>query len=94
MAARTNSPATTFSSTKRQVQTSFVITSDSILEVTVELVGNPANSNEWPLQSRIRKEGQLIFSYSNKQQQKIDLVGWLLRPWVQIQMPDGGLCSP
>ena len=46
--------------------------------------------NEWPLEAKIRKEGQLIFSYSNKQKQTVDLVGWLLRPWVQIQMPNGG----
>jgi hypothetical protein len=53
-------------------------------------LGNPTNLNEWPLEAKIRKEGQLIFSYSNKQKQTVDLVGWLLRPWVQIQMPNGG----
>jgi ribosomal protein L24E len=40
------------------------------------------------MEEKVRKDGQIIISYSNGCQQTIDLVGWLYRPWVQIQMPN------
>jgi hypothetical protein len=40
------------------------------------------------MEEKVRKDGQIIISYSNGSQQVIDLVGWLYRPWVQIQMPN------
>ena len=90
---QTNSPATLFTSTNKQIQTSFAITYGSILEAKVELCGNPNNTTLWPMEEKIRKEGQLVLSYSNGEKQVIELVGWLYRPWVQIQMPNNQLHS-
>jgi hypothetical protein len=40
------------------------------------------------MEEKVRKDGQIIISFSNGQQQTVDLVGWLYRPWIQIQMPN------
>lgn len=63
------------------------------MEAKVELSANPANNNQWPMEEKVRREGQLVLSYSNGAQQTIDLIGWLFRPWVQLQMPNDQLHS-
>ncbi len=72
---------------------SFVLTSGSILEAKIELVANPSNLAQWPLEDKVRRDGELAISYSNGEKQTIPLVGWLYRPWIQIQMPNNQLHS-
>lgn len=87
--AKTNSPATALLASTISPQTAFTLTSDSILEVTVELNGSPSNLSEWPMEEKVRKDGILNICFSNGSQQSIELAGWLYRPWLAIQMPNG-----
>ena len=57
---KTNSPATVFGATGKNVQTSFVVTSGSIVEAKVELVVNPGQLGQWPMEEKVRREGQLV----------------------------------
>jgi len=40
------------------------------------------------MEEKIRRDGQLIISFSNGEKQVVELVGYLYRPWVQVLMPN------
>jgi len=57
------------------------------------LKANKKDAKDWPLEPRTRKDGTVLLKFSNGHQQSIPLVGWLYRPWAQIQMPNNLLFS-
>jgi hypothetical protein len=62
--------------------------------VAVELKADPKNTTQWPLEARLRREGTLVIDYSNGEQQRVELVGWLYRPSLLIEMPNHSPYSP
>lgn len=71
----------------------YTLTYDSFIEILVELKANKKDPKDWPLEPKTRKDGTLSFNFSNGQKQNIPLVGWLYRPWIQVQMPNNLLYS-
>jgi hypothetical protein len=67
---------------------SYVLAYESFIEIIVQLVANKKDPKDWPLEPKVRKDGHILIKYINGHQQKVNLVGWLYRPWVQLQMPN------